>query len=225
MFSKNVFLSLLAIMFMSVNMNAQTEESDYSWEKIDDRNQDLKKLKTWYLTNQKNVRPIENTSFKESYLVTMADRGIKFFSIEINEGLKLPNDFKVKSHLIDASFIDSANYPQHLIFVQRIIEYNGGSMIEIVNVTNGNIIGYHLENISDEFYLDFTNTNIVTTGNTTICFKSFDSCINHIKLSNEQPLNAAICDFLPCNAFAYVTCKMAGAMGYIGGGSGCDVVY
>ncbi|WP_299128397.1 hypothetical protein [uncultured Winogradskyella sp.] len=135
------------------------------------------------------------------------------------EDLKLEGSFKVKSALVYYSMKHLVENTS-LTFVIRTIENeNGESILEVLSPVTGEIIYYNLNNINESEYLNlrkkYYNYSPKINSKGTTCFENFNACFNHMNGDESNPTDEMICDWIPCNTFAYVGCVILRQEGYI----------
>ncbi|MBI6121464.1 hypothetical protein [Salegentibacter maritimus] len=107
-------------------------------------------------------------------------------------------------------------YENFALYIHRIYQKGEIKINEIVNVENGNILSYYLNGLSANEY--FNLRNFQNKG--TICYTSFNDCVNGLNEEiSADPVDNAVCDFLPCATINYGVCTIASGSGYIQGSS------
>lgn len=159
---------------------------------------------------------------------------LELIKVNEEEYFDLPDGVIIDSHIADIFYTINDNSMRALI-KQRIIRNDDFIIIEVLSATTNTIISYQLTNLSEVEYDAFKENHYpvdsTIESNSTICFETFNACVQNMNLSfDADPYNAAACDFLPCNTITLTVCLMMDAMGYIlescpQSCSLCDVVY
>lgn len=201
-------------------------------------------LKNGYLTkikpNQNILKTKIESVFGGSFNIKMNNvfgKNNCYQGIKVFENLSLPNNFTNTSLLIKFPYVFE-NKEVNLGFLIRTIEKKEKKVTEIISVLTGRVISYTLEEVSESEYSKlkkmYANTQRKSVQeddpDPTICFTTFKACHQEISDGNGSELDQALCDFIPCNTIAYLTCQFLELEGQIEnscnfkGCNYCDVI-
>jgi hypothetical protein len=241
-----IFVSIcILLQVISCTVNDATENNSKSklnyFKKIASNSKESLSLKSWF--NEKNnsteKSSLNKTSsdakkYGDTYLVTPEFEKFEYIGVEFFDALNLNSNYKVRNYLLDITYKDRPK-SFRFVYIQREISYGNLYIFEMVSAITGKIVSYSLNGISEEKYLEFRkkyySDDSYSEKKSNICFTTFKACIDNLNLGLNNPLDQAICDFLPCNTIVYVTCTFAELEGMIeesdcfNGCNYCDVIY
>ena len=228
---KLVFGIIATVIFVNLSFGQSLENA--KTELLPDNSESVNSMKDFYLMNSSKYRNVDAVKFGEAYKVSPYDDVFLYNGIEVFENLNLPSTYKLKSYLLDFQFKDE-NIKKRIKYLQRDVSFNNLKFTLLINVQTGNMINFFSNEISEEDFMgmDLPLNLLTEVSSKAICFKTFASCVQKLNLSMQNPIDAATCDWLPCNTIVLGLCTGNYYAGFIQsntsafvGTSNCSVIY